>query len=144
MYYLRPASLVGPCRVILPTCSFSSLCIPAHRIALTRAHSTVTHQLAVECEKWHAVSREWHLRRMCSNDVEDAPHVLFICPFPPADSIISIRTLSSHRVGTTSQSEGRVRSPTHLLLPLTGTGDLAASVGRLSVRCLRFGTWFLY
>ncbi|SJL02424.1 uncharacterized protein ARMOST_05751 [Armillaria ostoyae] len=82
--------------------------IPAHRIALTRA-LTATHQLAVERGKWHGVSREWLLCRMCSNDVEDVPHVLFVCPFPPRRPDTQIVLVIC--VGPISQLEGEGAIP---------------------------------
>ncbi|PBK94141.1 hypothetical protein ARMGADRAFT_892796, partial [Armillaria gallica] len=88
---------------------------------------TATHQLAVERGKWLGISREWRLCRMCSNDVEDVPHVLFICSFPPAD-LIHTSFLASVWERYPSWKT-RVRSPTHLLL-LAGTDDLVASTGR--------------
>ncbi|KAK0218909.1 hypothetical protein IW262DRAFT_1273598, partial [Armillaria fumosa] len=66
--------------------SYLDIRIPAHHIALTRA-LTATHQLAVECGKWYGVSKEWRLCRMCTSDVEDVPHVLFLCAFPQAEAI---------------------------------------------------------
>lgn len=101
--------------------------IPAHRIAMTRALAA-THQLAVERGKWYGISRDCRLCRMCSNDVEDVPHVLFMCPYPQAESI---RPPFLSSVWTRYPSLRRsVRSPAHLLLCLAGTEDLVPSVSR--------------
>ncbi|KAK0460838.1 hypothetical protein IW261DRAFT_1349287 [Armillaria novae-zelandiae] len=102
-------------------CSYLNVRIPAHRIALTRA-LTASHQLAIEHGKWHGIDKEWRLCRMCSNDVEDVPHVLFLCPFPPADSIRG--PFLSSVWGCYPSWKVTVRSPTHLLLLLAGTDDL--------------------
>ncbi len=101
--------------------------IPAHRIALTRA-LTATHQLAVDRGKWHGISREWRLCRMCARDVEDVPHVLFVCPYPLADRIR--RSFLSSLWDQYPSMKARARSPSHLLHLLVGTDVLVASIGR--------------
>ncbi|KAK0485960.1 hypothetical protein IW261DRAFT_764380 [Armillaria novae-zelandiae] len=66
--------------------SYLDIRIPAHHVALTQA-LTATHRLAVEHGKWHGIDRERRLCRMCYDEVEDVPHVLFVCPCQPAESI---------------------------------------------------------
>ncbi|KAK0230919.1 hypothetical protein IW262DRAFT_1453845 [Armillaria fumosa] len=65
--------------------SYLDIRTPTHRIALTRV-LTASHHLAVEHGKWHGIAKEWRLCRICWDDIEDVPHVLFLYPFLPADS----------------------------------------------------------
>ncbi|KAK0470660.1 hypothetical protein IW261DRAFT_1345413, partial [Armillaria novae-zelandiae] len=107
--------------------SYLNVRISAHHIALTRA-LTATHQLAIKHGKWHGIGKEWCLCRMCSNDVDDVPHVLFLCPFPPVDLIRG--PFLSSVWGHYTSWKVTVRSPTHLLLLLVGMDDLVDTMAR--------------
>ncbi|KAK0477063.1 hypothetical protein IW261DRAFT_1488531 [Armillaria novae-zelandiae] len=109
--------------------SYLDVRIPVHRTAfkLTRA-LTATHHLTVERGKCHGISREGRLCRMCSNNVEDVPHVLFLCPSSPADLVR--RQFLSPIWGRYPSWKLRVRSLIHLFL--AGMDDVVDSAAHFA------------
>ncbi len=59
-------------------CSYLDIHLLTHRVTLTWA-ITGTHDLAIKRGKWVGLTCQWHLCRMCHDDIEDVIHVLFMC-----------------------------------------------------------------